>query len=249
MDEAKNGYKAAMNKLSEGRGNLITSVEKIKKARRWARASRWVPYLRGLFLTGTLAMKRGGVGSDWDVLVVIKENRIWLGRFIITAWFSLVGKRRAKKNINNRFCLNQFVVDKKLKFKEQNEFFGNELLMAEDLMGEIKIKNAIMNKNERWLKKYKPNFRFRNNKKIKYENNFLKNTQKWLEKFLEFFGLAETINGIAKKIMIKKIINNPKTYSPGADIRYSDFFLVFLPKPQRVRIRKRAFQLLTEMNL
>jgi DNA recombination protein RmuC len=31
MDEAKNEYKGAMNKLFEGRGNLITSVEKIKK--------------------------------------------------------------------------------------------------------------------------------------------------------------------------------------------------------------------------
>lgn len=31
MDEAKSGYKDAMNKLVEGRGNLITSVEKIKK--------------------------------------------------------------------------------------------------------------------------------------------------------------------------------------------------------------------------
>ncbi len=31
MDEAKSEYKGAMNKLVEGRGNLITSVEKIKK--------------------------------------------------------------------------------------------------------------------------------------------------------------------------------------------------------------------------
>ncbi|MFB0938881.1 MAG: DNA recombination protein RmuC [Urechidicola sp.] len=31
MDEAKNEYKGAMNKLVEGKGNLITSVEKIKK--------------------------------------------------------------------------------------------------------------------------------------------------------------------------------------------------------------------------
>ena len=30
MDEAKDEYKGAMNKLVEGRGNLITSVEKIK---------------------------------------------------------------------------------------------------------------------------------------------------------------------------------------------------------------------------
>ncbi len=31
MDEAKSEYKGAMNKLVEGRGNLVTSVEKIKK--------------------------------------------------------------------------------------------------------------------------------------------------------------------------------------------------------------------------
>jgi DNA recombination protein RmuC len=31
MDRAKSNYSAAMNKLFEGRGNLINSVEKIKK--------------------------------------------------------------------------------------------------------------------------------------------------------------------------------------------------------------------------
>jgi DNA recombination protein RmuC len=31
MDEAKAEYKGAMNKLVEGKGNLITSVERIKK--------------------------------------------------------------------------------------------------------------------------------------------------------------------------------------------------------------------------
>ena len=31
LDDAKKDYSSAMNKLVEGRGNLITSVEKIKK--------------------------------------------------------------------------------------------------------------------------------------------------------------------------------------------------------------------------
>ena len=31
MDESKGAYSAAMNKLVEGKGNLITSVEKLKK--------------------------------------------------------------------------------------------------------------------------------------------------------------------------------------------------------------------------
>lgn len=41
MDEAKNEYKSAMNKLVEGRGNLITSVEKIKKL--GAKAKKSIP--------------------------------------------------------------------------------------------------------------------------------------------------------------------------------------------------------------
>ncbi|NNC69511.1 MAG: DNA recombination protein RmuC [Flavobacteriaceae bacterium] len=42
MDEAKNEYKGAMNKLVEGRGNLITSVEKIKKL--GAKAKKQLPH-------------------------------------------------------------------------------------------------------------------------------------------------------------------------------------------------------------
>jgi hypothetical protein len=227
------------------------STEKIKRAKKWAEASRWVPYLRGLFLTGTLATKRGGVNSDWDVLVVLKKNRIWLGRLILTTWFHLMNKRRHKQKVENRFCLNQFVVDKELEFKEQNEFFGNELLTAEELTGNSKLKNKIIQKNKNWIKPFKPNFRFRDSiekNSANKKNNFSKIIQKKLEIILETFKLAEMANAISKKIMIQKIINNPKTYSPGADIRYSDFFLVFLPRPQRGKIKGKTFSLLTKMN-
>ena len=41
MDEAKTEYKGAMNKLVEGRGNLVTSVEKLKKM--GAKAKKSIP--------------------------------------------------------------------------------------------------------------------------------------------------------------------------------------------------------------
>jgi hypothetical protein len=223
------------------------STDKIKRAKQWASMSRWVPYLRGLFLTGTLAMKRGGNNSDWDVLVVIKKDRIWIGRLIVATWFHLICKRRNNQKIKNRFCLNQFVVDKKLKFKEENEFFGNELLMTEDLMGSIKLKNIMMQRNKKWIKMFKPNFKFKR-RKVVTRKCFFVIIQRKLENILESFKLAEMLNTISKKIMIRKIIDNPKTYSPGADIRYSDFFLVFLPRPQRVKIRETVVEMLTKMN-
>jgi DNA recombination protein RmuC len=41
MDEAKNEYRGAMNKLVEGRGNIVTSIEKLKKM--GAKAKKSIP--------------------------------------------------------------------------------------------------------------------------------------------------------------------------------------------------------------
>ena len=262
--QERQGRKSVMSKVANYKKNIHQeytykqqiqknkiSTEKIKKARKWVRLSRWLPYLRGIFLTGTLAMKRGGINSDWDALVVLKKNRIWLGRLIITTWFHLIGKRRYNKKVQDRFCLNQFIANKELKFKENNEFLANELLVAEELLGNDRLKSKIIQKNKKWIKALKPNFKFRKNIKTKHtnrKNNFSKTIQKKLENILEVLMFAEMVNAISKKIMIKKIVDNPKTYALGADIRYSDFFLVFLPRPQRNRIKEEVFRELTKMN-
>ena len=41
MDDAKTEYKGAMNKLVEGRGNIVTSIEKLKKM--GAKAKKSIP--------------------------------------------------------------------------------------------------------------------------------------------------------------------------------------------------------------
>jgi predicted nucleotidyltransferase len=225
------------------------SVEKIKKAKRIIKISRWLPYLRGIFLTGTLAMKRGGINSDWDVLVILKKNRIWLGRLFATGWFHLIGRRRYGKMISDRFCLNQFMVESNLELKENNEFIGNELLTMKKIFGKNKLNNEILQKNKNWIKLFKPNFNFRKNILDKENGKYSGIIQNKLEMILETFQLAEMMNIISKKIMIKKIINNPKTYAKGADIRYGDFFLVFLPYPQREKIRQKTLKVLTKINL
>ena len=46
MDDAKSGYESAMNKLVSGRGNLINSVEKLKKMGAKAKKALPDPLLR-----------------------------------------------------------------------------------------------------------------------------------------------------------------------------------------------------------
>ncbi len=223
------------------------STAKLQRARKWMNVIGWLPYLRGMISMGTLAMKRGGVSSDWDVLVVTKKDRIWLGRLILTIYLQFLEKRRYGHKIQDRFCLNQFVTSGSLQFQEHNEFAGNEILFARCLEGEKNVYNNLLKNNLQWIKKIKPNFTLRNLILKKEILDWQDKTRFFLENLLEMFGLASLLNKMSKKIMIKKIINNPKTYTSQADIRYGDFFLIFLPYPQRDVIRKKTLQLLTKV--
>jgi hypothetical protein len=222
------------------------STDKIKQAKRWSDRLGWLPYLEGLMLTGTLAMKRGGTDSDWDVLVVMKKDRIWLGRFVLSIWLNFVRKRRFGKYIRDRFCLNQFMVEDRLEFQERNEFAANEILASQQLLGQQNIKNKLIEENKKWIKRFKPNFKFRRVQSKLIVSRFQMFIKSFLEKFLEMILRAEFLNKVLKKIMIKKINNNPKTYIEEADIRYSDFFLVFLPHPQRDVVRAKTYNFLTK---
>jgi predicted nucleotidyltransferase len=222
------------------------STAKIKQAKKWARTFSWLPYLRGLMLTGTLAMKRGGINSDWDVLVVLRQDRIWLGRFVLSIWLEFIRKRRYGKYIKDRFCLNQFMVNSELEFQERNEFAANEILVSRQLLGSNNLRNKFIQKNKGWIKEFKPNFKVRNIKTNKIVDTVQLRLQNIVEQVFEKIGLATFLNKIFKKIMIRKINNNPKTYLEEADIRYGDFFLIFLPHPQREIIRMKAYNLLTK---
>ena len=65
-----------------------------------------------------------------------------------------------------------------------------------------------------------------------------------IENILEKTKISFFLNNIVKKMMIWKIKNNPKTKKPGADIRFSDQALVFLPKPKRELLLKKTLNLM-----
>jgi hypothetical protein len=138
------------------------------------------------------------------------------------------------------------MVEDRLEFQERNEFAANEILASQQLLGQQNIKNKLIEENKKWIKRFKPNFKFRRVQSKLIVSRFQMFIKSFLEKFLEMILRAEFLNKVLKKIMIKKINNNPKTYIEEADIRYSDFFLVFLPHPQRDVVRAKTYNFLTK---
>lgn len=233
--EEKNGFY-----FLRGRGDLVArrirvekiSVAKLKRMRRLARALAYVPYVRMLGATGSLAMKNGERESDWDMFVVLRSGKIWTGRTVLTGFLHLIGKRRHKNKIQDRVCLNYFVTEDNLEIGTKDLFSANEYsffipLLNFPLFQIFELKN-------RWIREHCPNFMpailpslwtIQTSKTARY-------VQKTLENIFDFLNLEQWLSVWQKA----KIIRNPKTHIQGSLIEANDRALIFLPYPRGPRV-------------
>ncbi len=220
------------------------SITKIKKIIKWNKLFRNIPFLRAVIFNGTLAMKNSNHGSDWDLLVIVKKDYIWLGRLFLSLTLSLFGKRRHGKMVKDRFCLNHYLTEEGLIFEEDGIFISNEIAFSFWMVGHDTARRFYQ-LNDFKNKAFLPNFQsdLIESNKIKKSKNISKFSF-YIEVFLEKIGVANFLNKLAKKFMILKIKNNPKTKKSGADIRISDQALIFLPEPRRNFILVKAKDLI-----
>lgn len=208
------------------------SVSKLKKMRWLVRALAYVPYLRMVGATGSLSMKNGATGSDWDMFVVLRSGKIWIGRTVLTLFLHSIGKRRHGHKISNRACLNYFVTDDNLEIATKDLFSAHEYrflipMLSFPLFQIFEIKN-------RWIKNYKPNFSLTVLPPLWLvrESTFGMQVRTFLERVFDSFALEAWLSTWQKK----RIARNPKTHLEGSLIEVSDQTLVFLPHPRGPRV-------------
>lgn len=134
---------------------------KWQRAERAARAVQSVPFVRFVGVCNTVAIDNGRPESDVDVFIVVRGNRLWLTRFLVTAIVLLLGIRRTGTKIADRVCLSFFVTDRALDFsplllKPADPYFAfwvDQLVPLYDpdnLLGEIRRQNP-------WVRHSLPN--------------------------------------------------------------------------------------------
>lgn len=233
--EGKNGFY-----FLRGRDELVArrirtekiSVSKLKRMKRLARMLAYVPYLRMLGATGSLAMKNGERGSDWDMFVVLRSGKIWTGRTLITGFLHLIGKRRHKQKIQDRVCLNYFVTDDNLEIGTKDLFSANEYSFFVPLLNFPLFQ--IFELKNRWIREHRPNFTSTTLSSFwtLEASGSAKYAQRKLEKFFDFLNIEQWLSVWQKE----KISRNPKTRIKGSMIEASDRALIFLPIPQGPRV-------------
>jgi len=208
------------------------SVAKLKRMKGLARILAYVPYLRMLGATGSLAMKNGVRGSDWDMFVVLQSGKIWIGRTILTLFLQCIGKRRHGKKIHDRACLNYFVTDNTLEIGTKDLFSAHEYRFLIPLLSFSAFQNFEI--KNRWIKLYKPNFAPTciPSLWLVKESKFALRVRGEIEKFFNLLHLETWLSSWQKE----KIERNPKTHIEGSLIEANDEALIFLPRPRGPRV-------------
>lgn len=212
--------------------NEKMSVSKLKRVKGLVYFLGWVPFLRMIGVTGSLAMKAADPKSDWDFFVVLKSGSIWTGRTILTALLHIIGKRRHGKKVCDRACLNYYVTENNLGILTKDLFSAHEYSFALPIFGVATFRKFEV--ANRWISRFKPAY-----VPTQLLPLWTVRPGRWMRSvrgILEsLFGSAALERALSRWQKVK-IFRNPKTRWEGGLIEANDTALIFLPRPNGPRV-------------
>lgn len=209
------------------------SQKKINKVRKALQIMTFLPFLKNVFLCGSVARKTANRKSDIDFLILTEKNRIWFVRFFLTVLVFFLGKKTPTfGQRKDKFCLNHYRTDKKLEIEKslKDIYSASEYSRMLNLYSDQSEKK-FFKENKNWLNGFEPFFdskkpalfRFKKSQRLK---NFLKEVLSGrLGDFLEL-GL--------KKIQKSKIAKNLKKreFPPEARLVTKNNVIMFHLSPK-----------------
>lgn len=148
------------------KGNSLCE-QRLKSAFRMSKLISKFPYVRAIFLTGSISKGYMEKDSDVDYLIVTKPGRLWVSKLFLTLF-----KKIFLLNSRKVFCINYYIDYNNLEIEEKNVFTATEIVTLIPTFGK-KYYDEFYLSNE-WIKKYFPNYPKRNNPLIDRKSRFQK---------------------------------------------------------------------------
>ena len=136
------------------------SLEKLQRARKFARLLQIVPGVRYIGVTGSLAMESAVPEDDIDFLVIAAKNRLWLTRALVLSALLAWGVKRPDDGRNeypNLICANIFLSESDLYIPDENLFIAHEICQMLPLLGETTYHNFLSANT--WVKRFLPQWK------------------------------------------------------------------------------------------
>jgi len=143
-------------------------------ARRMARFIGRFPFIRGVFVSGSLSKHCMSADSDIDFFLVTASGRLWLARTLLVFF-----KKIFLLNSHKYFCINYFVDTEHLEVEERNRFTATETVTLLPMYGWEEY--AAFRRANCWAWAMFPHFPERPLEGVpQHRRGFFKKTVEWL---------------------------------------------------------------------
>ena len=207
----------------KGKENLLykkalrerASDRKIEIAKKNASALAKLPTIKGVFITGALAMNNAEEESDIDLMIITKKNHLWLTRlfaYLVLRVINSAVRKPNDKNQKDKLCLNIWLDESALSWgkKDRNIYSAHEIAQVNPIVDKENIYQRFLQKNK-WILDYWPNSvriedtkdKIKGNVKI---NNLLERISFWIQ----YRYMKRKIT--REKIDLHKAIFHPKDW-------------------------------------
>jgi predicted nucleotidyltransferase len=109
------------------------------------------PFVRGVFLSGSLSKLRASKDSDIDFFIITAPGRLWITRSLL-----ILFKKVFLFNSYKYFCLNYFIDTRSLQVHTRNRYVATELVTLIPVYN-YGIYQRFIRSNQ-WIKDFFPNF-------------------------------------------------------------------------------------------
>lgn len=194
---------------------------KLKIASRYIRYLSFVPGVKMITLTGSLAMKSASKDDDIDLLIITRKDTLWSTRFLTVLFAKLLGKKRDYKNkdYKDKLCLNMFMDENELKFTDRNLYIAHEIVQMKTYFDEGNLLDRFIKKNS-WIKDYFPNISVsKRNKRAKRWFEFMFFSQR-LTKYTNMLMFAFQYLYMSRRITKEKISLKRALFHPNDGSRF-----------------------------
>lgn len=131
-----------------------------QKWRRMRRKAWWlqaIPYVRGLYASGSLALGNMNEGSDWDVFVIAQAGHLYTARIGLTIAAWLMGALRTKhhRTAPDRFCFNHYVTTDGLAIRHRSLYTAHGLALLVPIIDRQQYLERLWRANY-WIGDFRP---------------------------------------------------------------------------------------------
>lgn len=154
------------------------SLSKIRKAKKIVRLLSFIPTIRFIGISGSVAMHNADRKSDIDLFFITTSKSVWITRFFVYCLLQILGKRRKKgQSPIDSFCANMFIAEDSLRFplQKRNLYVAHEIIQVLPLFNTHNTHEKFLQANI-WIQNYFPNIsikKTKHNKKASFSLFFL----------------------------------------------------------------------------